>query len=191
MSDIYLFGHSFIDHLRRYVLKDGSRDILGLDPIEFKVHFHGHGGLSLLQQQRLRSVEGRVRGASMVFLEIGTNDLADQECDPLRLARDICLCAEYLRVGFDVQMVVISQIIFRDVVPYDTFNQNVVTANSAIKSRVDSLENIYFWRHRGLWNPELPILDHSGRYPGVHLNDEGHRKYLRSIRDCIIRVSKW
>ena len=47
MSDIYLFGHSFIDHLRRYVLKDGSRHNLGLDPIEFKAHFHGHGGLGI------------------------------------------------------------------------------------------------------------------------------------------------
>ena len=150
MSDIYLFGHSFIDHLRRFVLKDGSRDNLDLDPIEFKVHFHGHGGLSLLQQQRIRSVEGRVRDASMVFLEIGTDDLADQECHPLLLARDICWYAEYLRVGFDIQNVVISQIIFRDVVPYDTLNENVVTVNGAIKSRVDSLENIYFWSHRGL-----------------------------------------
>ena len=56
MSDIYLFGHSFVNHLRKYVLKDGSRHNLGWDPIEFKVHFHGHEGLSLLQQQRLRSV---------------------------------------------------------------------------------------------------------------------------------------
>ena len=109
---------------------------------------------ALLYQQWLRSGEGRVRGASMVFLEIGTNDLADQECNPLRLARDICSYAEYLGVGFDVQKVVISQIIFRDVVPYHTFNENVVTANGAMKSRVDSLENIYFWSHRGLLNLE-------------------------------------
>ena len=35
------------------------------------------------------------------------------------------------------------------------------------------------------------FLDHSGRYPGVYLNDEGNRKYLLSIRDCMIRVSRW
>ena len=84
MSDIYLFGHSFVNHLRKYVLKDGSRHNLGWDPIEFKVHFHGHEGLSLLQQQRLRSI------GLGVFPEIGTNDLADQECDSLLLAGDIC-----------------------------------------------------------------------------------------------------
>ena len=68
MSDIYLFGHSFIEHLRRYVLKDQSRDNLGLDPMDFNVPFHGHWGLSLLQLERLRGVEG-----CMVFLDIGTN----------------------------------------------------------------------------------------------------------------------
>ena len=94
-------------------------------------------------------------------------------------------------VGSEHLFVSNSQIIFRDVVPYDTFDENDVTANGAIKSCVDSLENIYFLSHRGLWKPEVPILDHSYRYPGVILNDEGHRKYLRSIRDCIIRVSRW
>ena len=101
-----------------------------MDPI--RVYFQGHIGLSLVQQQRLRKVEGRVRGASMVFLE--TNDLADPERDPVLLARDICSLAEYLRIGFDIHKVVISQIIFRDVLPHDNFNNNVVTANESIKS---------------------------------------------------------
>ena len=39
LSDIYLFGHSFIEHLRRYVLKDRSRDSLGLDISPDKVIF--------------------------------------------------------------------------------------------------------------------------------------------------------
>ena len=76
-------------------------------------------------------------------------------------------------------------ILFRDVLPYATFIVSVVRANDAIKSRVESLDNINFLSHQGFWNPEIRILDHSGRYPGVHLNDEGNRKYLRSIRDCI------
>ena len=61
MTDIYLFGYSFIEHLRRYVLKDRSRDNFGLDPMDFNVHFHGHGGLSSLQLELLRGVKGRVR----------------------------------------------------------------------------------------------------------------------------------
>ena len=34
--------------------------------MDFNVHFHGHGGLSLLQVERLRCVEVRVWDASMV-----------------------------------------------------------------------------------------------------------------------------
>ena len=85
--------------------------------------------------------------------------------------------------GFDVKKVVISQIIFRGVLPHESFNNYVVTANESIKARATSIDNVYFWSHRGFWNPEIPILDHSGRFPGVHLNDEGNRKYLRSIKD--------
>ena len=127
----------------------------------------------------------------MVFLEIGTNDLGIPDCDPELFAWDICTYAEHLRVGFDAKKVVIGQILFRDVLPYATFIESVFRANDAIKSRVESLDDIYFLSHQGFWNPEIPVLDHSGRYPGVHLNDEGNRKYLRSIRDCIICVSRW
>lgn len=111
--------------------------------------------------------------------------------DPRLFARDLCSYAEYLQIGFGVQKIIVGQILFRDVVPYDMFNKHVVTANEEIALRVASLPNIYFWHHRGFWNPSVPIFDQKGRYPGVHLNDEGNRKYMRSIRDSIIRVSKW
>ena len=88
MTDIYLFNYSFIEHLRRYVLKDRSPDNLGLDPMDFNVHFHGHGSLSLLQLERLADCVAW-RGASMVFLGIRTNDLGHPDRDPERLARDI------------------------------------------------------------------------------------------------------
>ena len=39
LSDVYLFGRSFIEHLRRYVLKDRSRDNLGLDIGPDKIFF--------------------------------------------------------------------------------------------------------------------------------------------------------
>ena len=83
MSDVVLFGHSFVEHLRKYVVKDASRANLGLGPEEFKVRFQGHGGLNLKQQRRLRAEEGSVQGANLLFLEMGTNDLAKQEYNPL------------------------------------------------------------------------------------------------------------
>ena len=76
------------------------------------MHFHGHGGWSLLQLELLCGVEGRVRGASMVFHEIGTNDLGHPDRDPELFAWDICTYAEHLRVGFDAEKVVIVRYYF-------------------------------------------------------------------------------
>ena len=50
-----------------------SRENLGLDPLNFNVRFVGLGGLSLRQQRRLRLSESQVQGASLVFLDIGTD----------------------------------------------------------------------------------------------------------------------
>ena len=52
---------------------------LGLDPTQFNVRFHDLSGLSLRQQQRLLVEEPSVQGAAIVFLEIGTNDLAAED----------------------------------------------------------------------------------------------------------------
>lgn len=82
-------------------------------------------------------------------------------------------------------------ILFRDVLPYDQFNSHVVRANTEIELLVSSMPNVHFWHHRRFWHPQTPIWDLSGPYPGVHLNNEGNRKYLRSIRDAIIRISRW
>ena len=191
MHDIVLFGHSFINHLESYIDKDVSRNNLGLDISQYNVRFKGLSGLSFEKRKRLRREERVVRGASIVFLDIGTNDLANASYDPIKFARDLCSYAEYLREGFDVGRIIIGQILFRDVLPYDEFNAHVVKANDEIARLVVDLPNIYFWHHRGFWNPSIPVLDHTGRFPGVHLNEEGNRKYLRSIRDAIIRVSRW
>ena len=132
MRDIVLFGHSFINHLESYIDKDVSRNNLGLDISQYNVRIKGLSGLSFEKRKRLRREERVVRGASIVFLDIGTNDLANASYDPIKFARDLCSYAEYLREGFDVGRIIIGQILFRDVLPYDEFNAHVVKANDEI-----------------------------------------------------------
>ena len=119
MSDVVLFGHSFIDHLRRYVCQDVSRYNLGLDPTQFNVRFHGLSGLSLRQQQRLRVEEPSVQGAAIVFLDIETNDLSAEAYVPETFARDLCSYAQYLQIGLNVHTVIVGQILFRGVLSFD------------------------------------------------------------------------
>ena len=149
MLDFVLFGHSFIRHFERFVNEDDSRHNLGLDPSQFRIRFKGLSGLSFAQQQRLQYEEVVVRGVGIVYFDIGTNDLADPNYNPKTFARDLCSFAEYLQVGLNVKNVIIGQILFREVLPYDMFNSHVVSANEEIALRVAALPKIYFWHHRG------------------------------------------
>ena len=88
MQDIVLFGHSFFRHFERFVNVDDSRHNLGLDPSQFRIRFKGLSGLSFVQQQRLQYEEVVVRGAGIVYSDIGTNDLADPNYDPKTFAKD-------------------------------------------------------------------------------------------------------
>ena len=88
MLDIVLFGHSFIRHFERFVNEDDSRHNLGLDPSQFRIRFKNLSGLNFVQQQWLQYDKVVVRGAGIVYFDIGTNDLADPNYDPKTFARD-------------------------------------------------------------------------------------------------------
>ena len=51
---------------------------------------------------------------------------------PKRSQKIRCSYAEYLQVGLNVQKVIIGQLLFREVLPYDMFNNHVFSANEEI-----------------------------------------------------------
>ena len=51
---------------------------------------------------------------------------------PKRSQEIRCSYAEYLQVGLNVQKVIIGQLLFREVLPYDMYNNHVVSANEEI-----------------------------------------------------------
>ena len=193
--DVALFGHSFVAHLERYMLRDPSRANLGLHGrqgvLDFQVRLKGLPGLKLEERDRLRRHEGFVSGAELCIVEIGTNDLADQNVDPLVFARKLCDYARHLQYDYHVRKVVISQVLFRRVKPYGSFNDHVIKANEEIARLCEQMPRVYFWRHHNVWSPSEEIYDMSGRYPGVHLNDAGNKRYLRSLKGAVLTVSRW
>ena len=113
---------SFVAHLNRYMAKDPARQNLGLPYPMFRVRLHGMPGFSLEQTKRLAKNEDFVRGAGILILEVGTNDLADIGKDPTAFANELMeLASKYLN-HFSVGKVVISQILFREAsnLPYET-----------------------------------------------------------------------
>ena len=95
-----------------------------------------------------------------------------------------------VKYGYGVQKVVIGQILFREKVNYANYNSHVTEANYELFKSFQTQVNqvIYFWRHRGMWYLDYLILDSDGF---LFSADLGYPKYLRSLRDCIIRVSAW
>lgn len=188
---VIVFGHSFVRRLEQYTNTCTTGDIknLGLCTNTFGIQLYGLGGLCMSQRRRLHSCDSKLHGADMVLLDIGSNDLCDPEYDINRFVTDLVSFASYLVTGLQVRKVIVLQIIKRARPPFSKYNDNVVECNVALKQLITTKCQlpIYFWRHRGMWNTDSNIFHRDG----VHLSIRGYEKYLRSVRDCIIRTSRW
>jgi len=162
---------------------------MGLDPEQFQVSMGGVGGLSLANRCRLHSRDTEFNHNDLVILDIGSNDLCDKGVAPEQFALNLMSYAAFLMVSFEVKKVVVLQILRRQKEPFRGYNERVIEANQALEALAHtSDQKIYFWKHRGMWNCAVNIYC----YDGVHLSRlEGYKRYERSLRDCIIRVSKW
>ena len=90
--------------------------------------------------------------------------------------------------GLEVKLVVVCQILCRQRLPFEHYNEHVIQANVSLeKLGKESKDNIVFWKRRGMCNSKSVILAKDG----VHISQESQKKYLRSLRDCVIRVSRW
>ncbi len=90
---VFLLGHSFVHRLSLYDRERGCPN-LALDPTQFRIIHHAKGGLKLSGLLEECEVV-RPLHPNIVFLEIGTNDLAS-EADPHKLAQELKRFAMYL-----------------------------------------------------------------------------------------------
>lgn len=188
-AKVIIFGHSFVKRLKFFIQSQDEYDNLGLSPLSYNVACLGAGGLKLSDRRRMHAKDRSLQNSDLVILELGSNDLCDPNYHPEDFARHLIAHAKYLTTGLGVRTVVICQIIKRRTEPYVGYNDRVVAANQSLVSLIDTcLDPIVFWRHRGVWNSSSDIY----AADGIHLsNDVGYKKYLRSMRDCVIRVSNW
>ena len=187
-AKVIILGHSFVSRFQCYCDRTGL-DNIGLNPDKFSVRMIGLSGLSLRQRRRLRAVESQLHSADLVLVDIGSNDLTCPSYLPEQFALDLLSYVSFLLIGLSVKKVVILQLLRRERTPFSDYNDNICVANSAIQTAVSTSSlPIYFWKHRGMWNCQSSIYSTDG----IHLSHEvGYPKYLRSVRDCIIRVARW
>ena len=102
------------------------------------------------------------------------------------MANEIYSFANFLHFGLHIPIVIIGELLFRDPNKVGSdYNDKVVATNVSIhqKIQMDSLPNIIFWRHHGFWEDYSCL----GR-DGVHLNNNGMKKYFRSIRSSVLHA---
>lgn len=184
---VIVLGHSFVSRFQRFC-DERSINHLGLDPSYFNVEYVGFGGLSLRQRRRLHSYDQtKLKKADLVILDIGSNDLSSASYLPEQFALDLVSYASFLIIGLGISKVAILQQIRRERLPFQDYNDHIVRSNVAMDTLIKTTQlPVVFWKHRGMWNCGQSVLCPDG----VHLsNDIGYPKYLRSLRDCVIRLA--
>ena len=193
---ILLLGHSFISHFKRFVKNNQTHFTysLNLDPREVMVQYSSLPGATVtaIRKKRLSDVEDFE--PDMVILQIGTNDLADDQCTHETLISAITDLVDTLLYTYHVRYVAVLQILHRfpptvptkhkvDIV---AFNGKVDLSNDGLTTELATTKNCRFWRHKGFWGPcqSLTIAP-----DGVHLSDPfGLKRYFYSLRAVIVSV---
>ena len=94
------------------------------------------------------------------------------------------VCQQFL-TKYSVQDVVIGQFLPRHETWYcdvAVYNERVITPNILLKQELSQVDNIHYWKFKGLKHAENLFKD------GVQLTDQSQKKFYRSIRGAIIHM---
>ncbi len=182
---ILMLGHSFVHRLARFARDRGCPNMT-LDPSLYSIAYLSEGGMRMSGLVNQVAAIRRNR-PQVVFMEIGTNDLASG-VSPDSLAQEVKRFAVYLLQHENVKRVIVSQVTFRAEgsprTPKD-FNRTVTAYNATIHKLLKNVDGVKFWRHRNMWAHWQQLLS-----DGVHFNDTGNRRYYNSVRGAIIAATK-
>ena len=117
----------------------------------------------------------------IVFLQIGTNDLAQRGMSPLTVGSAIEDFVRRLHDEYGVRLICVGQTIRRHLV--GNFNDKVQFLAQYLKTVLEPLPFAIYWTHRGFWRASSSYLS----YDGVHLNREGQHIFLKSITGAVMQ----
>ena len=122
----------------------------------------------------------------VVFLQIGSNDIGmvDNTVDVVYLAIEhlievlLSLNVKHVMVGLLFQR---ERVLFKRGLTLAQYNNRVYLLNCRLH-QLQCPQFMTFWVHRGLQYPGCSVLDRHG----VHLNEEGNRRLVKSVRGAIM-----
>ena len=149
------------------------------------ITFHGVGGRSVKNISRLDLPVVQELLPHVIILMVGGNDLCDPKTSPLKVASDIHDLAMRLLHTDACYMVFVLSIPPRASYPAvnPTFIERVDECNKILHQLLDSEEEVYYWKIRGLHNPTVDIFTQDG----IHLNGRGSYKLYRSVRGALLK----
>ena len=191
-ASVMILGHSFVRRLEGFMLDHfGYNHNMGFSYNTAEVMFRGIGGRTVdkLESEDLPMIE-HFR-PDIVYLEMGTNDLANPSNRPEVIGSKLDDFANKCHAA-GVGITILGQTIFRYppnderyTSKYTKFNKRVIDLNTYTSVVLDPTINdqAMYWRHIGLWNSKHPIIRIED---GVHLTDVGNYKYFKSVRGAIV-----
>ena len=117
----------------------------------------------------------------IVFLQIGTNDLAQRGMSPLTVGSAIEDFIPLFHDEYGVRLICVAQTIRRHLA--GNFNANVRLLCQYLNTVLEPFRLPIYWTHRGFWRASTSYLS----YDGVHLNREGQQKLFKSIREAVMQ----
>ncbi|CAH1783806.1 unnamed protein product [Owenia fusiformis] len=188
MEKLLIFGHSLIHWLDDF--QKAHMNNLELNSCEFEINYVGIRGGQFKWNEKMdkkyqeKSLFSYLTEAvndfkpTMVFLQLGGNDLDVKFPDSDQVVTAIFSFANYLIFGMDVQTVVIGHV-FRRLKPrYMHYNATIEAVNNTLTEKASSSNNIYIMPNKGF------KVDAEAKYyrDGIHLSHSGNVCFANNIR---------
>jgi lysophospholipase L1-like esterase len=200
-------GHSFIGRLQKWI-KSPQNNLgknLAMDnvTIDFIVDY------TIPQLNRaLQKSLNLVARCDAIFIDIGGNDLCDNDCDE-HVVFEMCksLIINVREANANCSIIVMQQLhrqhIYKRKIcekrrerheiccseeKVKAFNKRIDSFNCLLKSSLYKINRVKYWCHKSLWSVKKfnTIYDADG----IHLSAVGMKKYARSVRGAIQQALK-
>jgi hypothetical protein len=180
-----ILGHSFVTRAEDYARRHNVEN-LNLPTAHFDVEFLGKGGLTIREISHL--FKTRVSDPELVIIDVGTIDLK-VFCHANQLALWLIDEAKAIVAQGAKRIVFLGAINRTTHGKYganENFKKRVREFNSCLQQHIKFTKlPLAFWYHKGLSaRSEEYVVD------GVHLSEEGLRKYIRSLSSCIMKFTR-
>lgn len=185
-----LLGSSHVTHLKRYIFNNNVDLQVHNAQIQIKMIGVNGGMVSTMYRYLIEVYEYK---PDVVILQIGSNDLGNANITVDNVALSIKILVDNLfNLCPSIKKVIIGLVFQRQKVLKKRglsllqYNTRVYLLNNKLSLFNVHNPKIIFWKHRGLQFPSIVVVDRHG----VHLNNEGNRRFFKSLRGALITCAK-